>query len=538
MQNAPRVVLYDTLLRDGSQMEGVAFSLEDKIAVARKLDELGISYIEGGFPGSNEKDRLFFQRIKEVPLRQAKIVAFGGTRKAGADVKTDPNIQSLVDAGTDVVTLVGKASAYQVRVALETSAEENLAMIADTVQYFKALGKEVCFDAEHFFDGYSDTPAYALQAVRTAARAGADALVLCDTNGGASTRALVEAIEAVKAALPEATLGIHVHDDAGLAVANSLAAVEHGVGQVQGCLNGYGERCGNANLTTLIPNLQIKLGIPVVDDAQLARLTEVSQFIAELANLPLNPQAPYVGLSAFAHKAGYHVAAVVKDANTYQHIPPQQVGNDRRVLISELSGQRNIAYKLQERGLDFPLTPEETRALLAQVKRMESRGFQYEGAEASFELLALRLRPGYQRPFELEDFMVVERRRHRPADGGDGENEMLAEAMAKVAVGGRVYQTAADGNGPVNALDGAVRKGLREPYPAIERVRLLDYKVRILDTRAGTGAGVRVLIESTDGERIWTTVGSSTDVIEASWIALSDAYEYFLVKQPEWAASR
>ena len=538
MLNAPRVVLYDTLLRDGSQMEGVAFSLEDKIAVARKLDELGISYIEGGFPGSNEKDRLFFQRIKEVPLRQAKIVAFGGTRKAGADVKTDPNIQSLVDAGTDVVTLVGKASAYQVRVALETSAEENLAMIADSIQHFKALGKEVCFDAEHFFDGYSDDSAYALQAVRTAARAGADALVLCDTNGGASTRALVEAIEAVKAALPEATLGIHVHDDAGLAVANSLAAVEHGVVQVQGCLNGYGERCGNANLTTLIPNLQIKLGIPVVDDAQLARLTEVSHFIAELANLPLNPQAPYVGLSAFAHKAGYHVAAVVKDANTYQHIPPEQVGNDRRVLISELSGQRNIAYKLQERGLDFPLTQEETRALLAQVKRMESRGFQYEGAEASFELLALRLRPGYQRPFDLEDFMVVERRRHRPAGSEDGENEMLAEAMAKVAVGGRVYQTAADGNGPVNALDGAVRKGLREPYPAIERVRLLDYKVRILDTRAGTGAGVRVLIESTDGERIWTTVGSSTDVIEASWIALSDAYEYFLLKQPEWAASR
>ena len=538
MQNAPRVVLYDTLLRDGSQMEGVAFSLEDKIAVARKLDELGISYIEGGFPGSNEKDRLFFQRIKEVPLRQAKIVAFGGTRKAGADVKTDPNIQSLVDAGTDVVTLVGKASAYQVRVALETSAEENLAMIADTVQYFKALGKEVCFDAEHFFDGYSDTPAYALQAVRTAARAGADALVLCDTNGGASTRALVEAIEAVKAALPEATLGIHVHDDAGLAVANSLAAVEHGVGQVQGCLNGYGERCGNANLTTLIPNLQIKLGIPVVDDAQLARLTEVSQFIAELANLPLNPQAPYVGLSAFAHKAGLprrggrerceHLSAHPAAAGWERPARP-----DQRTL-------RAAQHRLQTAGArpGFPPHPGGDPRPSRAGQAHGEPGFQYEGAEASFELLALRLRPGYQRPFELEDFMVVERRRHRPADGGDGENEMLAEAMAKVAVGGRVYQTAADGNGPVNALDGAVRKGLREPYPAIERVRLLDYKVRILDTRAGTGAGVRVLIESTDGERIWTTVGSSTDVIEASWIALSDAYEYFLVKQPEWAASR
>ena len=542
--NAPRVLLYDTILRDGSQMEGIAFSLDDKLAIAHRLDEIGVHYIEGGFPGSNEKDRLFFQEIKRSPLKRAKVVAFGGTRRAGLQVRDDPNIQAIADAGTAVVTLVGKASRYQVRVALETSGEENLAMIADSVAHFKALGREVGFDAEHFFDGFRDDPDYALQTLRTAARAGADTLILCDTNGGALTPDLVGAIEAAKRAVPQAQLGIHVHDDAGLAVANSLAAVAAGVEQVQGCFNGYGERCGNANLATILATLQLKMGIPVVADAQLARLTELSRYIAELANLPLDPQAPYVGASAFAHKAGYHVAAVVKDEDTYQHAKPAAVGNDRRVLVSELSGQRNISYKLQERGLDLPLAPAETRALLDRVKQMESRGYQYEGAEASFELLAHRARPDYTSPFELEDFLIVERRRHTAdladeetgsgAAGNGGRNEMLAEAMAKVGVAGQLFQTAAEGNGPVNALDRAVRKGLREAYPALDRMHLLDYKVRILDAAAGTEAKVRVLIESTDGEHIWNTVGSSTDVIEASWLALADAFEYFLLKQEEW----
>ena len=549
--NAPRVLLYDTLLRDGSQMEGIAFSLEDKVAIAHRLDQIGVHYVEGGFPGSNEKDRLFFQEIKKAPLKHAKVVAFGGTRRAGMNVEDDPNIQAIAAADTAVVTLVGKASRYQVRVALETSDEENLAMIADSVTHFRSLGREVGFDAEHFFDGFREDPDYALQTLSTAARAGAETLILCDTNGGTITPQLVQAVDAAKAAVPDVELGIHVHDDTGLAVANSLAAVTAGVVQVQGCFNGYGERCGNANLATIIADLQLKMGIPVVSEEQLAHLTELSRYVAELANLPLDPQAPFVGASAFAHKAGYHVAAVVKDEDTYQHAKPALVGNDRRVLVSELSGQRNISYKLAERGLDFPLTADETKALLARVKRMEGRGYQYEGADASFELLAHRIRPGYTPPFELEDFLIVQRRRHPGSedDGGSGgangdsesdeatqQNEMLAEAMAKVVVGGQRFQTAAEGNGPVNALDRAVRKGLREAYPALDRMHLLDYKVRILDAAAGTEAKVRVLIESTDGEHIWNTVGSSTDVIEASWLALADAFEYFLLKQAAWSS--
>ncbi|MEE9276998.1 MAG: citramalate synthase [Dehalococcoidia bacterium] len=533
---SPPVVLYDTLLRDGSQMEGIAFSLDDKIAVARRLDALGIHYVEGGFPGSNAKDQAFFERMQAQPLQHAKLVAFGGTRKPDARVEDDFNMRALLGAETSVVTLVGKASTYQVRVALETSQEENLAMIRESVAYIKAQGREVHFDAEHFFDGFNEDPDYALQALRTAHRAGAAYLILCDTNGSVVTSELVRAVQAAREALPDARFGIHCHNDCELAVANSLAAVEAGVTQVQGCINGYGERCGNANLASIIPNLQLKMGRRVVSDEQLRDLTNTSLFIAELANLTLSNQAPYVGRSAFAHKAGYHVAAIVKDADTYQHVRPGLVGNDSRVLVSELSGQRNISYKLQEQGLDLPLSREETRALLEQVKALESRGFLYEGAEASFELLALRQRATYEPPFQLEDFLIVERRRH-PGEGDEApSSEMLAEAMTKVAVRGIVYQTAAEGNGPVNALDQSVRKGLREAYPDIDRMHLLDYKVRILDAGAGTDSSVRVLIESTNGEHIWNTVGSSTDVIEASWLALSDAFEYFLYKLPQWAA--
>lgn len=528
---APQVLIYDTLLRDGSQMEGIAFSLDDKVAIAHRLDALGVHYVEGGFPGSNEKDKAFFDRMRERPLQSAQLVAFGGTRKPGADVSQDFNMEALIEAQTPVVTLVGKASTYQVRVALETTNEENLAMVRESVEFMVERGKETDFDAEHFFDGYADDPDYALQVLRTAHRAGAEFLVLCDTNGGSTPDDVTAAIKVVRQELPEAKLGIHCHNDCDLAVANSLAAVQAGATQVQGCLNGYGERCGNTNLSSLIPNLQLKQGIAVVSESQLEEITNASLYVAELANMPLNNQAAYVGRSAFAHKAGYHVAAIVKDADTYQHIKPELVGNGRRVLVSELSGQRNIAYKLEERGLDFPLTREETRALLERVKTMESRGFQYEGAEASFELLAHRIKPDYVAPFTLEDFLIVERR-----DASMSQQTMLAEAMTKVSVAGTVYQTAAEGNGPVHALDQSVRKGLREAYPTIDRMRLVDYKVRILDTGAGTEANVRVLIESTDGERVWNTVGSSTDVIEASWLALTDALEYYLLKRPEWAA--
>ena len=521
-----RVQLYDTTLRDGSQMEGISLSVEDKIRITKKLDELGLEWIEGGFPGSNPKDAEYFRRLRETPLRNAKVSAFGGTRKPNITCETDANIQSLVAAETPGITLVGKASMYQVREILETSAEENLAMIADTVGYFKKLGKTVFFDAEHFFDGFFDDPDYSLQCLVTAARAGADALVLCDTNGGMTTRSMLQAIEAVQQRASDARLGIHLHNDAGLAVANSLHAVEAGVWQVQGCVNGYGERCGNADILTILANLKIKMGLEVVEDEQLARLTEVSNYVSELANMVPNAGAPYVGASAFAHKAGYHVAGIMKDERAYQHIDPGLVGNSSRVLVSELSGQRNLLMKLQELGIDFPLSQEEIKKLLEVVKERESQGYQFEGAEASFEMLVRRSLPGYKPPFELEDFVIVERRRRSHSGGEQGE--MLAEAMVKVTIDGKLMHTAHEGNGPVNALDGATRKALMEDFPQLANVKLVDYKVRILDSQSATGARVRVLIESTDGIRYWTTVGSSTDIIEASWLALADALEYAL----------
>ena len=530
------IALYDTLLRDGSQMEGIAFSLQDKITVAHRLDSLGMHYVEGGFPGSNEKDKAFFERMKSQPLERAKLVAFGGTRKPGSDVESDFNVVALREAETPVVTFVGKAIASQVKTVLNTSREENLSMVRESVEYMASIGREVHFDAEHFFDGYKQDPDYTLNVVSTAHRSGAQYLILCDTNGGAMTHEVIEAIQAVKQVVPGAKLGIHTHNDCDLAVANSLAAVSAGVEQVQGCLNGYGERCGNANLSSIIPNLQLKMGLRVVEGHQLQEITTASRFIAELANLPLNGLAPYVGASAFAHKAGYHVAAVVKDPAHYQHIEPAEVGNDRRVLVSELSGRRNIQVKLEERGHDLPLSPEETTALLNRVKQMESRGFQYEAADASFELLALRSRPSYRPKFELDDFLVIERRRPGPApttNGGD-ESLMMAEATTKIRVGDELFHTTADGNGPVNALDSAARKGLELAYPELAAVSLLDYKVRIIDTDSGTEAHTRALIESTDGHRTWATVGASTDVIEASWIALADAYEYYLLHREQW----
>jgi 2-isopropylmalate synthase len=525
-----RVQLYDTTLRDGSQMEGISLSVEDKIRITRKLDELGLEWIEGGFPGSNPKDAEYFRRLKDTNLKTAKVSAFGGTRKPGVHCDDDANIQAIRSADTPGVTLVGKASLYQVREILGTSDEENLAMIADTVKYFRDLGRTVFFDAEHFFDGFQQDPDYTLQCIATAARAGAEALVLCDTNGGMTTRMMLAAIEAAKVRVPDVRLGIHCHNDAGLAVANTLAAVEAGVWQLQGCVNGWGERCGNTDILTVIANLKLKYGLNVIEDEQLARLSEVSLMANELANLNPNPQAPYVGVSAFAHKAGYHVAGIMKDPNAYQHVDPALVGNTSRVLVSELSGQRNILRKVQDQGIDYPFTAAEIRDLLERVKQKESEGYQYEGAEASFELLVRRTLPGYAKPFDLEDFVIVERRRRGAASEGAGE--MLAEAVVKLKVDGRVEHTAAEGNGPVNALDGAARKALVTFYPHVADVKLIDYKVRILDSQSATAAMVRVLITSTDGERYWTTVGASTDIIDASWIALADALEYALLQPP------
>jgi 2-isopropylmalate synthase len=523
-----KVELYDTTLRDGTQMEGISLSVEDKLKIARKVDELGVHYIEGGWPGSNPKDAEFFVRARSLKLENARLAAFGMTRRAGGQVDSDPNLRALVDARTPAVTLVGKASEMQVRQVLEAALEENLAMIADSIRHLKSQGRTVFFDAEHFFDGFFANPEYSLQCLRAASEAGADCLVLCDTNGGTVTSRVVEAVRAVREAI-SAPLGIHAHNDTDVAVANSLAAVEAGCTHVQGTINGYGERCGNANLLSVIADLSLKMGVDCVSVEQLTHLTEVSYYVSEIANMVPDDHAPYVGVSAFAHKAGLHVAGMVKSGAAYQHVSPELVGNEQRILVSELAGQRNVLTKIKEQGIDVELTPEEARRLLEQVKLMESRGYQYEGAEASFELLVRRSRPGYQSPFELEDFWVVERRRTRPGDQDEGD--MQAEAMVKVSVADEVIQTAADGNGPVSALDAAVRKALLEFYPSLSAVKLVDYKVRIINSAAGADASVRVLIESTDGDEFWRTVGSSTDIIEASWLALADSLEWWLTRR-------
>ena len=528
--------LYDTTLRDGAQMEGISLSVEDKLRIAHKIDELGVHFIEGGWPGANPKDIEFFHRAPDLRLR-AKLVAFGSTRLAGGEAASDATLNALVAAGTETVTIVGKASDLQVRRVLETSAEENLAMIADSVRFLKSKGKMVFFDAEHFFDGFVSDERYALACLRAAADNGADGLVLCDTNGGTLPMALVRALDVVKNAIPGASLGIHCHNDADVAVANSLLAVEHGVEQAQACINGYGERCGNANMCSIIAGLKLKLGRDVVSDQQLARMTEVAHFVSEVANMtPWLPQ-PYVGASAFAHKAGYHADGVIKVESAYQHIDPALVGNERRLLVSELGGSRGLLDKVAELGIDYPMSREDARRVAELIKEQEARGYQYEGADASLELLVRRTLPGYRTPFVLDDFWVIERRRQ--LDGGSDKTEMQAEAMVKVRVYGRgagqqdhVVQTAADGNGPVNALDAAVRKALGEFFPRIFDVRLVDYKVRIIDSGSGTGASVRVLIECSDPDGTWQTVGASTDIVEASWLALSDALEWWLLRHP------
>jgi 2-isopropylmalate synthase len=526
----PRLELYDTTLRDGAQMEGMSLSVEDKLKIARKLDELGVHYIEGGWPGSNPKDAEFFVRAQSLNLQHARLAAFGSTRKAGGDAATDANLRALLDARTPVVTIVGKTHDLHVRDVLETTLEENVAMIADSIRLMAEHNRTVFFDAEHFFDGYQANPAYALQCLKAAASGGASCLVLCDTNGGMTTQQLVDAIRAVQAEI-DTPLGIHTHNDADLAVANSLAAIDAGVVQVQACVNGYGERCGNANLMSIIANLKLKLGRDVVSAEQLGMLTEVSHYVSEIVNVVPNPYQPYVGASAFTHKGGLHVAAVLKNDVTYQHVPPESVGNERRLLVSELGGSSGVLQKLKERGIEFELTRDDARKLQAAVNEQEAKGYAYESAEASFEMLVRRQRPGYAPPFELDDYWIIERRASADATH---DREMQAEAMAKVRVDGRLLQTAADGNGPVNALDAAVRKALVEFFPTIYAVKLVDFKVRIIDSAAGTSAAVRVLIESSDGERVWTTVGASTDIIEASWLALADSLEYFLVKRAGW----
>lgn len=517
------VVLYDTTLRDGEQGEFISYSLEDKVHIAHRLDEFGMDYIEGGWPGSNPKAMSFFRRMHEVPLKNAKLAAFGSTRRKGIAAKDDTQLQTLIEAKTPVVTIFGKTWDMHVREALRVSEEENLAMIADSVGYLKSEGREVVYDAEHFFDGFKANREYALLTLKAAANAGADCIVLCDTNGGTMPTEFPEMLAAVKAAV-SAPIGIHPHNDCGMGVANACMAVLQGAVHVQGTVNGYGERCGNADLVQIIPNLELKYGKRCLESGQLAQLTSLSHFVAEVANLNPDPRQPYVGQTVFAHKGGIHVSAVQRNPATYEHIPPDTVGNTRRVLVSELSGQSNVHYKAGEMGIDLNTASDEARQIVQRVKEMEAEGFQFEGAEASFELL-IKKAQGRHRPFfELQGFRVVTSRQGQDAPCG-------AEAIIKVKVNGEDRHVVAEGDGPVNALDRALRKALVDDYPVLKRTHLIDFKVRVLNARSGTAARVRVLIESSDGESTWTTVGVSENLIEASYQALVDSIDYVLAKQ-------
>jgi 2-isopropylmalate synthase len=522
------VQLYDTTLRDGTQEEGISFSVEDKLKICQKLDELGIDFVEGGWPGSNPKDSEFFARARNLRLAHSTLVAFGSTRRSNCRAEEDLNLQALLQAKTNVVTIVGKAWDKQVTRVLETTLEENLGMITDSISYLGGEGLRVFFDAEHFFDGYRDNPEYALKVVTAAAQVGAECVVLCDTNGGSLPEQITEAVKAVQKSSPVA-LGIHAHNDAELAVANTLAAVEAGIVQVHGTINGYGERCGNANLCSIIPTLKLKMGIDCVTDKQLSKLSDVSRYISELANMPHYDRFPYVGDDAFTHKGGIHVSGLIKWEDSYQHINPGLVGNRPHVVVSELAGKGSIIFKAKERGLPVP-KGRAIEEVLEQIKLLENQGFQYDVAEASFDLLLRRAQPKYRPPFELVDFMVVVEKRRRPPTRGNQE-EPLSEATIKVKVDSKVVHTAAEGDGPVDALDKALRKALLQFYPDLTAVKLIDYKVRILEETSGTASQVRVLIESSDGKENWRTVGSSTNIIEASWLALADSMEYWLIKQ-------
>ena len=516
----PAVSLYDTTLRDGSQGEGISFSVLDKLRVAQRLDDFGMHYVEGGWPGSNPKDAAFFAEARKNPLRRAKLAAFGSTRRGGVAVETDAQVRLLLEAETPVVTLVAKASRLHVTAVLNVLAEENLAMIGDTVRYLKNHGREVFHDAEIFFDGYKEDPAYALATLRAAHAAGADLVVLCDTLGGCLPHEVEEITRAVREALgADAPVGIHTHNDCGLGVANALAAVRAGAVQVQGTVNGYGERTGNCNLVTVIPCLQAKMGLQVVPD--LSRLAELADFVDELANVAHDPRAPFVGRSAFAHKGGLHVHAVQKFSGAYEHMDPSAVGNRQHILVSELSGQSNVLAKAHAAGFALAKGGPEVRAILEEVKRREAEGYEYEAAEASFELL-VRKHLGKQVPlFELQEYHCSFRR------AGNGAYE-TCEATVKLRVDGRPEYTVAEGDGPVNALDAALRKALRPFYPEIDRIQLRDYKVRIIDSQLATAAKTRVLIVSGDGADTWSTVGVSFNIIEASWLALIDGLEYRL----------
>jgi len=513
------IQIYDTTLRDGSQRTDISLSCQDKLNIAVRLDELGVSFIEGGWPGSNPKDAEFFQRAADWAWKTARIAAFGATCAVDKAPETDGNIRALLESGAPYCTVVGKTSPLHVREVLRTTFDNNLRIIEESLAYLRSQGRQVIFDAEHFFDGYRLDAVYAVEVLRAAVRGGAETLVLCDTNGGSLPWEIGEIVSAVRAAVPQA-LGIHTHNDSECAVANAAAAVRAGCVQVQGTINGYGERCGNANLCSLIPDLQLKMGYACLPEGRLTGLFELAHYVAEVVNLAPDEHMPYVGRSAFAHKGGIHVAAMRRTTRSYQHIEPELVGNQMRVVVSELSGRGNLVSKAEEYGLSLD-GQVNTGEVLQELKTLEAKGFSFEAAEASVLLMLRRQQPGYVPPFDLIDFSVAVE--HRQGRG------IFAEATVKIRVQGMVLHTAAEGNGPVNALDVALRKALVGNYPEIERFHLADYKVRILDGANGTEATTRVLIETRNGTHTWSTVGASANIIEASWRALADAVEYGLM---------
>ncbi len=514
------VEIYDTTLRDGAQSPFISFSVEDKIKIAKKLDELGIHFIEGGYPSSNPKDAEFFRRIKNLNLN-AEIVAFGSTKRPKIDPEEDSSLKAIIDAGTKYVCIFGKSWTLHVKHVLKISLEENLRIIEETIEFLKDKGKKVIFDAEHFFDGFKEDKDYAMKVLKTAEKSGAECLVLCDTNGGCLPFEVEKIISYVLKHI-DTKIGVHMHNDSDNAVANTLIAVKLGARHVQGTINGYGERCGNANLCSIIPALKLKMKINCISDEKLKKLYDVARYVAEVANLPLNHNMPYVGDYAFAHKAGVHIDAMLKNIRTYEHINPELVGNERRFLVSELSGRSAIVYLLRSLGENVRKDSSIVSSLLKEIKDLEKDGYQFDIADASLKLFVLKKLKKYKRFFEVEDYKVLV--------DYSGE-KTKAVAIVKVKVDDRIEYEAAEGNGPVNALDIALRKCIEKFYPEIKDMRLIDYKVRVLDEEKGTGAKVRVLIESSDGKESWITVGVSTNIIEASFRALIDSIEYKLYKR-------
>ncbi|MCK9582434.1 MAG: citramalate synthase [Endomicrobiales bacterium] len=517
-----KIELFDTTLRDGSQGAGISFSVEDSLKIAKALDEFGMHYIEGGWPGSNPKAEEFFNFAKKIKFKNSKLVAFGSTRHKSQAAAQDKNLLAIVNSGVPVACIFGKTWDMHVKYALNATLDENLDMISESVAFLRKRGLEVVYDAEHFFDGYINNPEYALKTLDAASCAGAQTLCLCETNGGMLPNAVRNIVREVAKVFPNIKLGIHTHNDSDCAVANTIIAVQEGCSMVQGTVNGLGERCGNANLMSIIPALQLKLGMQCVKPGKLIKLTELALYVDEIANIAPNDRQPYVGRNAFAHKAGIHVSAVAKNSKTYEHITPFEVGNERKVLVSELSGRSNLAFKAKEFSLDFDKDPKAAASIIKLVKEYEKIGYQFEDAEASFILLAQKELGRYKPSFILKSFKVsVEI---------DARGNLVSEASVKIDVNGKEEHCVAEGDGPVNALDNSLRKALRKHYPQIDEVTLVDFKVRVINSGAGTASKVRTFVESRDSNSMWGTVGVSENIIEASWEALADALEYKIMK--------